>query len=383
MKVLHVFTLMWTAEFLDGQFKFLSDKGYDMHLACCYEENPDFLTRNNLKYHQVDVARRVDIKADLKTIKQLVELIKKEKFDAVFGHTPKGAMVAMISSYIAGVKTRVYYRHGLIYTTTSGFRKSILKLVERLTGWLATDVVNVSPSLSALAEKDYLNNVKRQTVIGSGTCCGLDTIDLFNPDLISDTQKSELREKLGIKRDDLVFGFVGRICKEKGIREIVDGFEEFRIKHPEIDSKLLLVGNYDERDILPDIYKLKIHNNQDIISTGLIAHKDLPLYYSIMDAFIFPSYREGFGMTVIEASAMGMPALVSRSHGCIDAIRENVTGLYIDISREGILAGMEKLLDPGLRQRLGKGGILFAQTEFEQKDYWEKVLDFYKVVMPK
>lgn len=74
---------------------------------------------------------------------------------------------------------------------------------------------------------------------------------------------------------------------------------------------------------------------------------------------------------------MGVPVLVSRSHGCIDAIRDNVTGLYIDISKEGILAGMEKLRDPELRHRLGEGGIKLARTEFEIKDYWKKALDFY------
>lgn len=377
MKVLHVFTLMCTAEFFDGQFKFLSDRGYEMHLTCCQEEDSVFLSRNNLLYHPVEIARRVDIKADLKTIKQLVELIKKEKFDAVFGHTPKGALVAMIASYVARVKTRVYYRHGLIYTTASGLRRFIFKAVERLTGWLATDIVNVSLSLNNLAVKDHLNRSKHQTVIGSGTCCGLDTTDLFNPRLVSDSQKIELREKLGIKSDDLVFGFVGRLCKDKGIREMVDSFEAFKIKHPRIDSKLLLVGNYDERDILPDTYKSKISNNPDIIFPGHIVHNDLPTYYSIMDCFIFPSYREGFGMTVIEASAMGVPVLVSRSHGCIDAIRENVTGLYIDLSPEGILNGMEKMLDSGLRHKLGDGGKIFARTEFEQKDYWNKVLEFY------
>lgn len=377
MKVLHVFTLMSTASFFDGQYKFLSDYGYDIHLACCPEDDADFIARNSLTYHPVEVARRVDIKADFKTIGQLAKLIKKEKFDAVFGHTPKGAMVAMIASFLANVKTRVYYRHGLIYPTSSSIKRLIFKSVERLTGWLATDVVNVSPSLSKLAAKDHLNNIKRQTVIGAGTCCGLDTVNIFNPQLVSETQKIALKEKLGIKKDALVFGFVGRLCKEKGIREMIDAFDSFRVNHPDTLVKLLLVGNYDERDILPENYKSRISTDPDIIFTGHIPHQNLPQYYSIMDAFIFPSYREGFGMTVIEASAMGVPVLVSRSHGCIDAVRENITGLYIDISQEGIMEGMAKMLDSNLRHKLGEGGVRFAKNEFERKDYWGKVLDFY------
>ncbi len=369
---------MGTAQFFDMQFKFLSNNGYEIHLACCPDDNPDFLSRNHLTYHPMEIARRVDIKADIKAINQLVKLIRKEKYDAVFGHTPKGAMVAMIAARLANVKTRVYYRHGFIYTTAKGLRRFIFKNVERLTGWLATDVVNVSPSLGKLAAKDRLNSVKRQMVIGSGTCCGLDTTELFNPEPVTETRKSELRAELGIGNNDLVFGFVGRICKEKGIREMVDAFEAFSAKYPDSNAKLLIIGAYDARDILPDEYKSKIQNNPAIIHPGKIAHNKLPQYYAIMDAFIFPSYREGFGMTVIEASAMGVPALVSRRHGCVDAIRENVTGLYVDISKEGILQGMEKLTDPTLRQKLGKGGIDFARREFEIKDFWRKTLNFYK-----
>lgn len=378
MKVLHVFTLMCTARFFDGQFKFLSDNGYEMHLACSPEAASDFIAKNGLKYHPLDIVRRVDVMADIRAIRQLTKLIKKEKFDAVFGHTPKGAMVAMIASFLANVKCRVYYRHGIIYVTASGLRRFIFKSVERLTGWLATNIVNVAPSLSALAANDHLNSVKHQTVIGSGTCCGLDTTDIFNPKLVSTSQRIGLRERLGIHEGALVFGFVGRLCKEKGIREIVDAFLLFKEKHQNVKTSLLLIGGYDERDVLPENYKSIIREEKEIISTKSIAYKELPKYYSIMDAFVFPSYREGLGLSVIEASAMGVPVLVSRSHGCVDAVRENVTGIYIDISKEGVLEGMEKMMDADLRHKLGQGGIKFAQSEFEIKDYWSKVLDYYK-----
>ena len=101
----------------------------------------------------------------------------------------------------------------------------------------------------------------------------------------------------------------------------------------------------------------------------------------MMDVFVFPSYREGFGMTVIEASAMGLPILVSRSHGCVDSIRENVTGRYIDIEPGSIASGVADMFDSQLRQRLGTAGREFVCANFERTVMWPKILEFYKEIL--
>lgn len=319
--------------------------------------------------------RKIAPFADLASIKNLVKLIKKEKYDIVVGHTPKGAMVAMIAAKIAGVKARVYYRHGLIYTTASGLKRKILKAVEQFTAACATHVINVSPSLGKLAVKDHLNSDKKQTVIGAGTCGGIDTVKIFNPNLVSQSEKTCLKSSLGIDEQDFVVGFCGRICKEKGIRELIDGFNEFNKIF--LSSKLLLVGSFDARDILPEEYKNELRDNPNILSTGSIEKSKLPLYYSLMDVFVFPSYREGFGMCVIEASAMEVPILVSPSHGCIDSIVENSTGEYISLSPAGVTKGIESMLDANKRKYYGKNGRKWVTENFDWSIMWPQIAEFY------
>jgi len=377
IKILHVFTLAGTAEaFFDGQFESLSDVGYEMHMVSATAPRDSFCKRNHIAAHQMGIARRIDIKADLIAIKQLHKLIRHEKFNAVIGHTPKGAMVAMIAARLAGVKIRIYYRHGLIYTTATGLKRIIFKTVERLTAAIATKIVNVSPSLSLLAVKDRLNCDKKQAVIGSGTCGGIDAMGLFNPELISSNELTSLRKSLA-GNADLVVGFCGRLCKDKGVKELIDGFKLFVEQHPDVKAKLLLVGPNDERDILTENTKKEILGNPDIITTGRQEKSKLPVLYSLMDVFVFPSYREGFGMSVIEASAMKIPILVSRSHGCIDSIQENVTGQYIDISPAGIASGLTNMLDADLRHRLGEGGRQFVLNNFDCKAMWPLIKQFY------
>lgn len=378
MKILHVFTIISTpVAFFDGQFRYLSDQGYRIDVASDSEEDVGFTQRNNIGYWRVGIERRIAPLADLKSISALCKLIRREKYDVVVGHTPKGAMVAMIAARLSRVKTRVYYRHGLVYTTAHGLKRFILKSVERLTAMCASHVVNVSPSLSRLAVTDCLNPYQKQRVIGKGTCGGIDAKNTFNPDLISDEELSTLRLSLGLDSADFVIGFCGRLCKEKGIRELVDGFSFFRQSNPSLHAKLLLVGPYDQRDILPDKYVREIETNPDIIATGRIDKTRLPYYYGLMDVFVFPSYREGFGMSVLEASAMKVPVLVSRSHGCIDSIVEHVTGEYVDTTAQGISAGLEKMKDTDLRINLGVEGRERVLRHYDYRVMWPLVSDFY------
>lgn len=378
MKVLHVFTLATTAEnFFDGQFAYLSEVGYNLHLVASTEANKEFCQRNHLTFDKIEIARRVDIKADIKSIKSLCELIRNERFDAVFGHTPKGALVAMCAAWLSGVKARIYYRHGLIYTTAKGFRYRIFKAVEQFTSSLATNIINVSPSLSKLAIKDKLNGDCKQTVIGLGTCGGIDTENVFNPSLLSSESLVELKDSI-LGNCNFVVGFCGRLCRDKGVIELIEGFKLFQSRHPNLNPKLLLVGSYDERDVLPDNIKSEISDNPNIITTGRQEKSKLPALYALMDVFVFPSYREGFGMCVIEASAMQVPILVSRSHGCVDSIIDSITGHYIDITAESIAEGLDNMLDREFRLRLGIAGREFVINNFNRESMWPMIRKVYE-----
>lgn len=378
-KILHVFTIFNAAKFFDGQFAYLvNESNYDLHLAVspddCIEE---FCRRNKMIYHSVTIHRTLKPLADLKALWVLLKLIRREHFDMVVGHTPKGALVSMIAAALSFTPKRIYYRHGLIYTTTKGLKRFILKAEERFVSLLATKIVNVSSSLASLAIKERLNNPQKQFLIGAGTCGGIDAINTFNPEGLEFEKLKKLRTVLGIKAKELILGFCGRLCNDKGIKELLEGFGLFKQKHPEIPCKLLLVGGYDSRDRLPEKTKQEIARRTDILSVGQIHH-EIQYYYALMDLFVFPSYREGFVISVLEASAMERPILVTRSHGCVDSIIENETGFYIDLSPEGICNGIEQMLDPCLRQRLGANGRTMVLQKYDHRIMWPQVLDLYK-----
>lgn len=383
MKILHVFTSSGTAiSFFDGQFRYTREHGYDVILVCKREDGiEEFAERNGVKYFPVEIPRSMSPVAIIKSIWVIRKIIKNEKPEAVFGHTPVGALVAMLAAKMGGVKNRIYYRHGIIYSTMTGLMQKVFVAEEKFVSALATKIVNVSPSLAEKCVMDGINKCGKQTVIGKGTCGGIDAQGVFNPSLLDVERLAQERERLGLKGADIVFGFCGRFCNDKGTPELVEAYVLFKKCHPELNVRLLMVGPFDERDILPEDTRKTMQESKDIVLTGFVLKNDIPLFYRLMDCFIFPSHREGFGMCVIEASAMEVPILVAPSHGCIDSIQEGVTGFYINLDAESICRGMERMLDKDNMAKVGKSGRKFVLENFDHTVMWPKVLEMYNTIL--
>lgn len=383
MKQIHVFTVFGTPKsFYDGQFKYLVDQGYEIILVSSNDTDSKFFAeRNHIRFMPVEMPRALSPIAILRSIRQLIEIIKQEKPDAVFGHTPVGALCAMIAAKWCGVRNRVYYRHGVIYTTMKGVKYQVFRWEEKFVASLATAVVNVSHSLSRLATRDRLNPDDKQFVIGHGTCGGIDALNIFNPALMNTADLDGTRKKLGLNNADIVFGFCGRICNDKGVPELIDAFDLFRSKHEDVKAKLLLIGAMDIRDGISEHYATKIKEDKGIILSGRIEKNDIPYYYAMLDVFVFPSHREGFGMCAIEASAMEKPLLVSKVHGCEDTIVEHLTGEYIGLDAESICKGMELMLDSDARCFLGKNGRKNVLEWYDFRVMWPLVNEQYAKIL--
>lgn len=385
MKLIHVFSIFATAEsFFDGQFGYLTKRGYDIIVVSSNSPKAEaFCERNNVRFVPVGIPRSVSPKDIAEAVGKLCRLIRQEKPDVVFGHTPVGALCAMLSARMCGVRKRVYYRHGVIFTTMHGVKREVFKAEEQFVSMLATDIINVSHSLSKLALDEHLNSESKQHVIGHGTCGGIDAENIFNPSLINVDKINSLRKELSLEGADIVFGFCGRICNDKGIPELVDAFELFQKRNSDIKAKMLFIGRYDTRDGISEENKQQIEEDKDIVISGQVDKAEIPYYYSLLDVFVFPSHREGFGMCVLEASAMEKPVLDSKAHGCEDAIVEHETGEYIGLSAEAICQGMELMLNNELRHELGKKGRAMVLRWYDFHVMWPLVEKLYKDLLEK
>ncbi len=378
-RVLEVINLAGSARnFIGSQFSYLQENGdYEMHLICSYDDKiDDFVKEQGIKYQNVQLNRQLTPLRDIKAFVQICQYIKKNKIDVVIAHQAKARLIAMLACFFTRVPYRIVFAHGVLYETMTGVKRWLVKQNDRLVSLLADKVVCVSHFVMDSRKRDHIDLKNKRVILGKGSCNGIDAINQFNPELIDETKKLKIKKKLGLIEYDYVVGFCGRLVKDKGIIELIDGYKKLSNKYKNKRIALLIIGAPEKRDSLPAKILDEIKTSSDIIFTGGICYNEMPVYYSLMDVFVLPSHRDGLGLVALEAAAMECPVLVTSITGCRETIMHGKTGDYIDLSGESIKIMLEKYMNSEIACRTGKEGRSFVLNNFERQKVNQLMLDF-------
>ncbi len=375
IKILHVVNIPFVIPyFLGDQINYFNDNGYEVHIACSQDKNIFYYSQRwNFKFLSLDITRNFSIVKDLKSLIILILYIKNNKIDIVVGHTPKGALLASISSFLNQTRKRIYFRHGLMYETSFGIKRQVLILIEKFTSILVNEVICVSKSVLEKSAELNLSNPNKISIISSGTCNGVDTEFKFNKSKLDKIQIEQTRKKLNVSSDNTIVGFVGRISKDKGINVLVDAWIKLLNTNLYNNITLVLCGPYDSRDPIDVRTRDIIKNEETIIHVGEVENTEY--YYNIFDIFVLPSYREGFPTVVLEASSMMLPIITTKSTGCIDSIIENETGIFSEINSTNISDKIQYYIqNPIISNLHGINGREFVKKNFSQMVIWNNLL---------
>lgn len=372
--VLHVVSVYFSLRYFIGkQFSYFSKKGYNMHVICSPSEYIDAYSKEQgFNYAVTSISRAFTLVEDIRSIIFICKYIKNNNIDIVVGHSPKGALLSMIAGRLCGLKKRIYFRHGLVYETSRGIKRAVLIAVDRVTSLCSTQIVCVSPSLLNVSIKDRLAPANKQLILGNGTCNGIDTSYDFNPMCVDIASVNNLKKQYGIKDEDFVIGYSGRLVKDKGIVELVNAF---KILSEAGNYKLLLAGPFEERDALPEEIKGEILSNPNIVYTGFIDG-GMNIYYSLMDVYVLASYREGFPIGVLEAQAMEIPIITTKVTGCCDSIIDNVTGVFVTHNPEDIADKIDRVRKDKLID--GREGRKWVVANFDSSIIWKEIEKLYE-----
>jgi glycosyltransferase involved in cell wall biosynthesis len=307
-----------------------------------------------------------------------------EKPTIVHSNTPKSSLLAMIASWITGVRIRIYTVTGLRFETENGFRRTLLMAAEKLTCLLASKVIPEGEGVKKTLIKERITN-KPLTVINNGNVNGID-LDYYKPEAVFEDQKqlNLFKKSLGIRREDFVFCFVGRMVKSKGIQEIISSFVRLT-DYLLLDTTsnpspvLLLVGPMGiGNDSIGGDLEDEIRNNRAIKYVG--RQDDIRPFILVSNVFVFPSYREGFPNVVMQAGAMGVPCIVSDISGCNEIIVRDENGLIIPPKDINSLYEAMLLLykDHTLRNRLASKSRQMIVDRYDQRELWAALLKEYQ-----
>lgn len=317
--------------------------------------------------HYIPVAMKRGIAFDgLKAIWHFYKIFKQEKFDIVQYSTRNAATYASIAAWMAGIKTRIFCQWGMMFIAMHGLKRRLLKLDDIMVCALSTDIETESFSIREEAIREKIYKPEKSVVIWNGSACGVDTgsYDMS----MKPTWRKEYRKKYGIPESSTVFGYCGRITRDKGLNELFGAFREIIEKKHE-NAYLMIIGAYDNAETIdPELFAWA-QNNERVIFTGYT--KEVPQHYSALDVFCSLSYREGFGLVVIEAAGMGVPAIVTDCPGQIDTITNNKTGIHVPVHNiPKVVEAMEFYIK--IPQKAKEMGIQ-ARKEVEEK-YEQQIL---------
>lgn len=366
-KICYVATIPGTIEsFFIPQLRYLSENGYSVTVVCAYSDSLQIQLGGKVIFHSIDIPRGISFAGSVKAIQELTAFFKLEQFDLIQYSTPNAAFYASIAAKAVGCKVRNYHLMGLRYLGASGMGRAILKTIEKIACANSTSIECVSTSNMELGIREGLFPREKVTVVWNGSTGG---VDLAKFDYARrDQWRGEIRGELGYSDKDFVYGFVGRITRDKGINELLEAYYGLNS-----DAKLLLVGRIeDEQTLNQELFK-KAKKDSNIVIHNAVS--DIERYYAAIDVLILPSYREGFGNVVIEAGAVGTPAIVSHIPGPIDTIDPGVTALTVPVKDAKALADAMGRMRQTDYVNMGRSAARFAKEKFDSNVLCEKILE--------
>ena len=353
----------------------LKKYGFDISfVTACQKGFQEKCQKEGVKVYDYPVGRGFDIKGTLLAAKRFKKLCLQEKFDMVVYSTPNGALYGSIGSKAAKVPCRVLAQWGMRYVGFEGWKRTLIRNIEKISCRNATDIRNVSEKNRALAIQDKMYRPEKCKVLGQGGTVGVD-LSLYQKEQIPMMRK-KTREKFDLPEDALVYGFVGRLCRDKGIGELLSAFELVQMQNP--NAYLFLIGGLDDNHALPEGLLENAKKNSHVIFCGQVPVEQVAEHLAAADVLVHPTYREGFGMVLQEAAAMYLPTITTNIIGASEAIVNGETGLLAEKQDVPSLKNaMVAMFDETLRKNFGENGRKRIEQEFEREMMVDRICRDY------
>lgn len=336
-------------------------------------ENTRFLEPYNVRaiVIPVGIERRISPLKDLRTLIDLIGIFRREKFDILHSIMPKSGLLSMLAGFIARIPIRVHTFTGQVWKNNTGLKRTLLKFMDKVIASCATNILVDSPSQREFIIGEGVVDRRKSSVIGEGSICGVD-IERFRFD---QKARIEIRTEYGFGDADIVFFYLGRMKKDKGILDLARAFSLLCTRHSNVR---LLIAGPDEESIAVKVKEICAKHSDKV---NILDFIDAPeKYLSAVDVLCLPSYREGFGQVIAEAAAIGIPSIGSRIYGITDTIDDGTTGFLFEAGAyHDLMQKMARFIeDPSLIKRIGGQARRNVIEKYTQEKVTSAMVAYYK-----
>lgn len=322
--------------------------------------------RERVRCIPITMHREIAPIADFCSLLQLIRIFRNEKPDAVHSFTPKAGLLCMMAAKMAGVPIRIHTFTGLVWPTSTGLKRMIIRATDRLTCACASHIIAEGQGVRNDLLQGRITR-KRVDVLGYGNLRGVD-LNYWRPEV---TAKKVPMDSLALR-----FVYIGRLVPDKGINELIRAFLQLLKNYPH--CTLTLVGWYEDGTPLSADIRKAIDNTPSIRYVG--RQEDVRPFYQQADCLVFPSYREGFPNVVLEAGAMGLPSIVTDINGSREIIIPGENGIIVPPrDTRQLLQAMQYMLEhPNERANMAKEARSLIASRFDQRFVRKCQIEYYK-----
>lgn len=362
--------------FIKEMIPYLKNK-YELRLLSSPGENLSRLSEQyGLKAYGVQMERHISPFKDMISLFNLIRVFAVERPDMVHSITPKAGLLCMMAAWITRVPIRIHTFTGLVWPTSTGMKRRLLMLTDKLTCQCASHIIPEGKGVMNDLKNGGITK-KPMKVLGFGNIKGVD-MDRLNRERYID-RSTEIKAEYGMN-SCFSFLFVGRIVKDKGIEELVEAFDRLQKKY--LNVKLLLIGR-DDNDPISETTRSLIASNAGILLLGPKFDDDLFAHYVASDCFVLPSYREGFPNAVMEAGALGLPSIVTDINGSREIIVHGKNGLIVPSKNvSALFNAMEQMLvDKESTEYMASKARNLISSRFDNHFVQQCLYDYYSEVL--
>lgn len=373
-KVAHVSTVDLSLRYLLlNQMRAIQAAGYDVTGISAPGPNVAVVEEAGIPHIQVQMTRRFTPLKDLVSLLRLVRVLRRERFTIVHTHTPKPGLIGQLAARIAGVPIVINTLHGFYFSehTPAHWRRFYITM-EKIAARCSDMILSQNPEDIRTAIRERICPPERIKLLGNGI-----DVERFDPRCIDMEDLARTRREIGLPEEGLVVGFVGRLVTEKGVRELLQAARVVLRRFPQ--TRFLFVGHVDHEK--PDAVTPEVAEEYGVGAACVFAgvRQDMAMMYALMDVFVLPSHREGFPRSPMEASAMGVPCIVTDIRGCRETVIPEQNGLLVPVRDVEALAKalLDLLSDRDRRMQMGMRGRSLALERFDEREVFSRVVAEY------
>ncbi len=378
IRVAHITTIDLSLRYLLlNQLKSIQDAGYSVTAISSHGPYVREIEEAGIPHIAVEMTRRFSPLADLRSLVDLMRVLRAGHFDIVHTHNPKPGLLGQIAARLVGAPIVVNTLHGFYFHDGMDAKWRTFYINSERIAALCSDVIfSQNPEDIQTAIREKIAPASKYRHLGNGI-----DLSVFDPSLVQQQILAQKRSAIGLASKRPVIGFVGRLVTEKGILELLEAMKAVRERVP--DVQLLIVGPVDEKK--SDSLTPAVANDYGMADctffTGM--RNDMADIYAMMDVFVLPSHREGFPRSPMEASAMGKPCIVTDIRGCRETVEQGRNGWLVPAHNARQLAEAILILleNPPIAAYMGAEARTKARREFDERQVFAKVMQEYSCLV--